>query len=215
MLHLESKCWTLMAKRHSLSIDEARALYGEVVDSTHDFDHVMRVYRLAERIGQAEGADMPVLRTACLLHDIGRADQETGRVPDHAAEGARRARDLLSARPPQFVDAVAHAIAAHRFRGDDVQPRTLEARILYDADKLDAIGAVGIARAFCYGAHQGQPLWGPPDADTHTPVKEFAVKLSRIKDVLFTESARAIAEERHQFMVRFYQRMAAEISGQA
>jgi len=189
-----------MAERRYLSIDEARALYGEVIDSTHDFDHVMRVYRLAERIGQAEGADMPVLRTACLLHDIARADQDTGRVPDHAAEGACRARDLLSARPPQFVDAVAHAIAAHRFRGDDVQPRTLEARILYDADKLDAIGAVGIARAFCYGAHQGQ---------------EFAVKLSKIKDMLFTETARATAEERHHFMVQFFQRMAAEVSGQA
>ena len=96
-----------------------------------------------------------------------------------------------------------------------MQPRTLEARILYDADKLDAIGAVGIARAFRYGVHQGQPLWGPPDADTHTPVKEFAVKLSKLKDMLFTETARAIAEERHHFMVQFFQRMAAEVSGQA
>jgi uncharacterized protein len=215
MLHLESEGWPLMAERCHLSINDARALYGEVVDSTHDFDHVLRVYRLAERIGQAEGADMPVLRTACLLHDIARADQDASRVSDHAAEGARRARDLLSGLPPEFVDAVAHAIAAHRFRGDNVHPRTLEARILYDADKLDAIGAVGIARAFCYGAHQGQPLWGPPDADTHTPVKEFTVKLSKIKDILFTETARAIAEERHRFMVQFFQRMAAEVAGQA
>jgi len=196
-----------------LTIDQARALYDGRDDSTHDFDHVLRVYRLAERIGLAEGADMAVLRTATLLHDIARPDEDAGRVPEHAAEGARRAREILADQPPAFVEAVAHAIEAHRFRVDR-PPQTLEAQILYDADKLDSIGAVGVARAFVYGAHRGQRLWAPPDAEEHTAIKEFAVKLSRVKDTLFTETARAIAQERHTFMVQFFQQMAAEIAGE-
>jgi uncharacterized protein len=196
-----------------LTIDQVRALYDSRADSTHDFDHVLRVYRLAERIGQAEGADMAVLRTATLLHDIARSDQDAGRISDHAAEGARRAREILADGPPEFVEAVAHAIEAHRFRVNR-PPKTLEAQILYDADKLDAIGAVGIARAFAYGAHRGRRLWAAPEADEHTAMKEFAVKLSKIKGTLLTESARAIAEERHAFMVEFFERMAAEVAGE-
>ncbi len=196
-----------------LTIDQARALYDGGADSTHDFDHVLRVYRLAERIGLAEGADMAVLRTATLLHDVARPDQDAGRIPEHAAEGARRARQILAGQPPAFVEAVAHAIEAHRFRVDR-PPQTLEAKILYDADKLDSIGAVGIARAFAYGAHRGQRLWAAPDADEHTAMKEFAVKLSKVKSTLFTETARAIAEERHTFMVEFFRRMAAEVAGE-
>ena len=145
----------------TLTIDQARALYDGAGDSTHDFDHVLRVYHLAERIGQAEGADMAVLRAAALLHDIARRDQDAGRVPEHAAEGARRARQILAGQPPEFVEAVAHAIETHRFRVDR-PPQTLEAKILYDADKLDSIGAVGVARAFAYSAHRGTALVGRP-----------------------------------------------------
>ena len=195
-----------------LAIDQARTLYEATDDSTHDFDHVLRVYNLAELIGRAEGADMEVLRTATLLHDIARADQDAGHASEHAAEGAHRARQILAGQPPGFVEAVAHAIQAHRFRVD-YPPQTLEAKILYDADKLDAIGAVGIARAFAYGAQLGQPLWAAPDANEHTAMKEFAVKLSQIKDTLFTETACWIAEERHAFMVDFFERMQAEVAG--
>jgi uncharacterized protein len=195
-----------------ITTDQARTLYEAAGDSTHDFDHVLRVYHLAERIGQAESADMVVLRTATLLHDIARPDQDSGRVPDHAVEGAHRAQEILDRQPPEFVEAVAHAIETHRFRADH-PPQALEAQILYDADKLDAIGAVGIARAFAYGAHRGQRLWAEPDANEHTPMKEFAVKLNKVKDSLFTETARAIARERHTFMVEFFQRMAAEVAG--
>jgi uncharacterized protein len=195
-----------------LTINQARALYEAAGDSTHDFDHVLRVYHLAARIGQAEGADMTVLGTATLLHDIARPDQDSGRVSDHAIEGARRSQEILDGQPREFVKAVAHAIETHRFRADR-PPQTLEAEILYDADKLDAIGAVGIARAFAYGAHRGQRLWAEPDASEHTAMKEFAVKLSKVKGTLFTKTARAIARERHNFMVEFFERMAAEVAG--
>jgi uncharacterized protein len=195
-----------------LSIEQARALYQAAGDSTHDFDHVLRVYRLAERIGQAEGADMAVLRTAALLHDIARADEDAGQVPDHALEAAARVQMILADQPAPFVRAVAHAIETHRFRANRL-PQTVEAKVLYDADKLDAIGAVGIARAFAYGAYRGQRLWAAPDAGEHTAVKEFVVKLSQVKDHLLTRTASLIAQERHAFMVEFFERMAAEVAG--
>ncbi len=196
-----------------LTIDQARTLYDSAGDSTHDFDHVLRVYRLAEHIGPTEGANMAVLLTATLLHDIARADQDAGVVAEHAAEGARRARQILAEQPPEFVEAVAHAIHAHRFRLER-PPQTLEAKILYDADKLDAIGAVGIARAFAYGAHRGQRLWAASHVAEHTAHKEFHVKLSKVKDTLFTGTALAMAAERHEFMVKFFEWMSAEVAGE-
>jgi uncharacterized protein len=208
-----------------ISIAEARRLYRGA-DAVHDFDHVLRVLRLAERIGQAEGADLSIVRAATLLHDIGREEAAAAGV-DHAALGARRAREILAGRPAPTVEAVAHAIAAHRFRTDP-EPATLEAQVLFDADKLDDIGAVGVARAFAYGGAQRQRLWAPiesvdrdrweaegDDPTVHTPVHEFAVKLSRIKDLLFTPTARTIAADRHDAMVAFFERLSEEVEGLA
>jgi uncharacterized protein len=195
-----------------LTIEQARAYYAN--DSAHDFDHVLRVWANAERIGRQEGAMMDILQTATLLHDIARADQEqTGQ--DHAAVGAQRTRHILgeAGQPADFVEAVCHAIAAHRFRVD-TPPQTLEAKILYDADKLDSIGAVGVARAFAYGGHINRPLWAEDEANIHTALQEFRFKLSKIKDKLFTQTARQIAVERHHFMTHFFDQMAREIAGE-
>ena len=197
-----------------LTINEARTLYSQVEDTTHDFDHVQRVYRLAERIGQEEGADMAVLRTACLLHDIARADQDAGRIKNHAAEGAVRVREVLDGQPPEFVEAVAQAVATHSFRDGNAVPESLEARILFDADKLDAIGAIGVARAFTFGCRRGRRLWAPLSSDEHTAYTEYDVKLRQIKDRLFTPAARAIAQERHTFMTEFFDRLAQEVNGE-
>ena len=207
-----------------ISIEEARHYHGDN-DAVHDFDHVLRVLALAERIGRVEGADMEVVRAAALLHDVARA-QADAKGLDHAAVGAERAREILAEQPAEKIEAVAHAIAAHRFRADSA-PETLEAQVLFDADKLDAIGAVGIARAFAYGGAHGQRLWVPigsvdaarwqeegDDPDTHTPVHEFVVKLSQLKGRLFTSTGRAIAEERHAYMVVFFERLDAEVQGQ-
>ena len=163
----------------ALSVEQARTLYDTVEDTTHDFDHVLRVYHLCERIGQQEGADLDVVLTAALLHDVARRDQDTGRVKDHALEGARRARSILATEPSEFVGAVADAIATHRFRAQTVPPQTLEAKVLFDSDKLDAIGAVGVARAFSYGAQCGQPLWATAGTQFHSPLQEFEVKAKR------------------------------------
>jgi uncharacterized protein len=207
-----------------IDIDEARGYYGSG-DAVHDFDHVLRVLALAERIGRAEGADMPVVRAAALLHDVARAQADAEGL-DHAALGATQAREVLAGQPPAKVEAVAHAVAAHRYRAGP-QPETLEARVLFDADKLDAIGAVGIARAFAYGGAHSQRLWAPvesvdaarwkeegDDPQAHTPVHEFVVKLSQLKGLLYTPTGRAIAEKRHAFMVRFFEHMDAEVQGE-
>jgi len=210
-----------------ITVDEARALYsGE--DAAHSFEHVLRVLKLAERIGQAEGADMEVLRAAVLLHDVARVQEDAG-GPCHAKAGAARAQEILAGHPDHKVRAVAHAIQSHRFRGS-VPPETLEARILYDADKLDAMGAIGVARAYAIAGRCAQRLWarvpagyaerstelarGDVASADHTPVHEYRFKLSRLRDSLSTETARAIASSRHHYMATFFERLEREVRGE-
>jgi uncharacterized protein len=182
-------------------------------DGAHDFDHVLRVLANASYIGQVEGANLDILTVAVLLHDIARAEQRRTGV-DHAEVGAQRAEKILqdAGYPAQFIGSVCHAIETHRFRTGN-PPQTLEARILYDADKLDAIGAIGIARAFAFGGHRSQPLWRESDNGEHTALQEYRFKLSKIKDKLFTPTARKIAEQRHRYMAQFFEQMAAEVNG--
>jgi uncharacterized protein len=204
-----------------ITIEQARAYY-QGADAVHDFDHVLRVLALAERLARAEGADLEIVRTAVLLHDVARSHGDR-LVRDHALAGAKFARRLLAGHLPEKVEAVAHAIAAHRFRAGPV-PQTLEAKVVHDADKLDAIGAIGVARAFAYGGHEGQRLWGnvPPayeesleNRHEHTPVHEYHMKLVKIKGRLLTDSGRQLAEERHAYMVAFFERLECEVHGLA
>ena len=200
-----------------ISVEQARALYA-AGDAAHDFDHVLRVTALAVHIAQAEGADVEIVRTAALLHDIG---LDTGRV-GHEEVAAERAHEILAGQPPEKVEAVAHAIRSHRFRAGP-PPQTLEAKCLFDADKLDAIGAIGVARVFAFGGAAGQRLWAEvPEgydehsaSDEHTPIHEFVVKLAKIKDRLTTETGRRIGQERHDFMAAFFARLEMEVKGGA
>ena len=114
--------------------------------------------------------------------------------------------------PPDFVEAVCHAIATHRFRANN-PPQTIEAQILYDADKLDSIGAIGVARAFAFAGHRNQRLSAADGADDHTPLQEYRQKLVHVKDRLLTASARKLARQRHAYMVAFFEQLAAEIEG--
>jgi uncharacterized protein len=211
---------------HLISIEEARALYGEA-DSVHDFDHILRVLALAESIAHVEGADLTIVRSAALLHDWGRAEAQACEA-NHAEVAADRARSYLISRgiPSHTVEAIVHAIAAHRFRMPPA-PQSLEAQVLFDADKLDAIGAIGIARAFAYGGAHNQRLWAVRDSvsverweetgdepDAHTPVHEFVVKLSRIREQLYTQMGRRMAEERHRYMEAFFNRLDSEVRGE-
>ncbi len=194
-----------------LTLDDVRLLYQN--DVAHDFEHVLRVWANAERIGQAEGARLDILRVAVLLHDIARIDQERHGL-DHAIEGARQARNILSQAdyPPDFIEAVCQAIETHRYRIKK-PPKTLEAKILYDADKLDSLGAIGLARAFAYSGHVQRALWLADDQKISTR-QHLQEKLIKVKETLFTETARQIAMERHQFMEQFVAQISAEIKGE-
>lgn len=201
----------------------ARSLYT-AGDAAHDFDHVLRVTRLAQQIARAEGADVQIVRLAALLHDVPVSDTRES----HHLAAAAYARELLTVRGlgTEQVDKIVHAIEAHRFRDQSIQPDTLEAKCLYDADKLDSIGAIGIARSFAYaGAHDSR-LWiepwttvsdreKKPDGGDYTPVHEFVYKLQRLLATLHTETARQIGRERHAFMVDFYGRLDREMENLA
>ena len=207
-----------------LTVEEARSYYRHASDPAHDFDHVLRVTAMAERIARAEGADLEVVRAAALLHDLGRGGEAER---DHAEIAAEQARRILGARAPDKAEAVAQAILQHRFRSGP-PPASLEARCLFDADKLDSIGAIGAARAFAYAGHVGQRLWAEVTPDyaerfaqgatlpgEHSSNHEFVVKLSQLRDRMTTRTGRAIAEGRHSVMVSFYERLAREARGQA
>jgi len=172
----------------------------------HGFDHTERVVRLCEAIGAREGADMAVLIPAALFHDIARPLEEETGVP-HEEEGARMAASYLrSIRCPEDrIAAVVHAIRAHRY-STGIAPETLEARVLSDADNLDAMGAVGIARTFMQSGEQGRDI---SDATGH-----FHDKLLNLRDRMYTETARKIAEERHAFLVAFLDALNGEICTQ-
>lgn len=210
-----------------IDAETARRYYAEN-DSAHSFEHVLRVWHLAQRIGLVEGADMEILQAAALLHDVARGEQSrTGRC--HAEAGAEMARQILAGQAPDKVAAVARAIAEHRFRGER-GPTSVEARVLYDADKLDAIGAIGIARAYAIAGARKQRLWAKVDqayaarspsegrddleAEEHTPVHEYLFKLSKLAGRMCTEAGRSLAQARHAYMAAFFERLAREVIGE-
>lgn len=205
-----------------LTETQAQQLYI-LGDAAHDFDHIRRVAQLAVHLAQVEGADEEVVLLAAFLHDVPNALHTATRTSHHLA-AAEFARQYLAMQDmaPKAVENVVHCIEAHRFRDQTRQPQTLEAKCLYDADKLDSIGAIGVARAFAFAGNAGARLWTtpltavPPDnakpagAD-YTPVHEYVYKLSRILATLYTPTARAIGAQRHQFMTIFYEQLDAEM----
>ena len=203
--------------------DVARAHFSPARGS-HDWDHCERVYRLCRRIGATEGADLLVLAAAAYLHDIGRADQDrsAGRRC-HAASGAAMARQVLEgcSLSEGRRENIVHCIAAHRFRGGET-PRTVEAKVLFDADKLDAIGAVGVARAFLFAGELGARLHSPRVDVSRaaaytvddTGYREYVVKLSKIGSRMLTPTGRRLAKERHRFMAGFFDRFLEEYEGE-
>ena len=202
--------------------DKAEKLFDGAKGS-HDWEHTLRVYGLCERIGPAEKADMDVLRVAAYLHDIGRADQDsTSGAVCHAEKGAEMARPIVKKLPlsEEQKANIIHCIRAHRFRGK-CQPETAEAKVLFDADKLDAIGAVGVARAFLFAGEVGARLHNPdmkieetmPYSREDTGFREFKVKLCKIRERILTREGKKLAEERHTFMEGFFNRFLEEYEG--
>lgn len=200
-----------------ISIEEARDLYA-AGDAAHDFDHVLRVARLADQIAASEGADRSIVWLAALLHDMPAQEEEVGdHRTTHHLRSAEYARQLLTMRgtAETVIEQVVHCIEAHRYRDRTLQPQTLEARCLYDADKLDSIGAIGVARAFAYAGAHGSRLWIKPaaaiddvenvrSATDYTPVHEYVFKLRWLLDSLHTPAAREIGLRRHAVMAAFF-----------
>jgi uncharacterized protein len=191
---------------------------------SHDWDHTRRVYNLCMHIGEAEGADLEVLGVAAYLHDVGRSCEDASKgAVCHGEKGAEIAAELLGGYPvsDEQRSNIIHCVRSHRFRGN-CQPETLEAKVLFDADKLDAIGAVGIARTFLFAGEVGAKLHNPhiepedtePYSEEDTGYREYTLKLSRIKDRMLTTEGRRLAAERHAFMEAFFDRLTEEYEGE-
>lgn len=190
-------------------------------DSAHDREHVYRVLYTALDIARTEqGVDMDVLISACLLHDIGRQEQFQNPALDHAVVGAEKAHRFMTAHgfPADMVGRVAECIRAHRFRTGEA-PRLIEARILFDADKVDVSGAIGIARTLIYQGHEGEPLYsllpdgrvsdGSGDA-VPSFMQEYRFKLEKLYERFCTARGAQIARARQSAAAAFYEALLSE-----
>jgi uncharacterized protein len=207
------------------SIEQARSWYDDQ-DLVHGFDHVLRVLRMAEHIGSRLEADLDILRAAALLHDAAGAHPADPEVrQNHEQRSAQFARQVLEGEgwTSDAIEAVLHCIRAHRYRGNE-QPESLEARILFDADKLDVLGAFGVARTIGFALQAGQPVYASPSeqflrtgeeepGEPHSAYHEYLFKLRNVRQRLFTDLARTIAEERISLMDRFFGALAEEDAG--
>lgn len=184
-------------------------------DAAHDRDHVYRVLYNALRIARTEkGVDHDVLLAACLLHDIARAEQFADPKKCHARMGAQKAMAFLRENgfDEGFSVHVGDCIRTHRFRSDD-PPASIEAKILFDADKLDVSGAMGMARSLFYCGHVGRVLYTlKPDGsvsdgrgDTEPSLfQEYCFKLEKLYDRFYTAEGARLARQRQQAAARIY-----------
>jgi uncharacterized protein len=200
-----------------------RTLSGE--GSGHDWFHVERVWKNAVHIGEQENVDMFIVELAALLHDI--ADWKFTNGDESA--GPRAARAWLESMnvDENSIGHVCDIIKNLSFKGAGVKTamKTKEGMVVQDADRLDALGAIGIARAFAYGGHKGSELYNPDvKPEFHTTfeqykksrgntINHFYEKLLLLKDLMNTETAKRIAEERHAYMERFLERFLEEWKG--
>lgn len=192
-------------------------------NGSHGWGHTLRVYNLCLHIGEIEKADLKVLQIAAYLHDVGRRiqDESKGSIC-HAEKGAKIASEILKTFPisESQKSNIIHSIRTHRFRGNN-HPETLEAKVLFDSDKLDAVGAIGIGRAFQFagevGARLHNPSVDPNDTEAYsredTAYREYRLKLSKIRDRILTKEGRRIADDRHEFMESFFNRFLKEYKG--
>ena len=191
----------------------------------HDFHHIQRVRLLALRIAPEAGADPFLVELAALLHDI--ADPK---LNDSPAAGKRVLAEFLdgcglpTGIRPRLEDVIERVSFGQGLDGN-AAPKSPELQAVQDADRLDAVGAIGIARAFAYGGSKGHPMHDPGLAPRQgmdqkayrggksTSVNHFHEKLFKLKDLMNTASGRAIAEERHRFMAEYLERFMAEWDG--
>ena len=198
--------------------EEVKALYEEA-DPAHDFSHILRVYQNAQLIGKKEGADMQVLLFSALLHDAGSVSK--GLEDSIQSEQRQKAvLDFLIKKglPKNVQEKVLYSVNVHRF-SKGIIPDTLEAKILQDADRLDALGAIGIARVFMTGGTLGRALYNPIDPfcknrepdDRKWNLDHFYKKLLKLESGMHTKTARRLADRRTEVLKRYLLDLEQEI----
>lgn len=209
-----------------LNFEQAKEWYKNT-DAVHDFSHIERVYRMAERLAITEGADLEIVGAAALLHDADGTTPGSDVRKEHHLRSAEFAENILKSEgwPEDRIKAVQHCIRAHRYRDDREPPATIEAKCLFDADKLDVLGAIGAVRVVVYAALAGTPFYSEPSAqfletgkeipgELHSAYHEYLFKLRNVEKRLFTDTARALARERGLYLEHFFQQLIAEINGE-
>lgn len=202
---------------------ESAAEYYPENDPVHGFDHVLRVRRVALQIARRVGADLEIVDAAALLHDAADAvPTEAGARSQHELSSAELARHVLENEgwPEEEVEQVLHCIRSHRYRGSE-EPHSLEAQVLFDADKLDVLGAYGIARTLGYAQQAGEPAYAPvskqfvetgvrENGEPHSAYHEYLFKLRHVPGRLHTPPAKELAEQRLPLLHGFFRQLARE-----
>lgn len=200
---------------------EVQQRFSTFDDPAHGWEHVRRVYDLALRIADEEGADRLIVGSAALLHDIGRLINRKG--TPHALLSVEESRGILKQYPleAEQVEAILHAIVAHSF-SQGIEPRTLEARVVRDADRLDGLGALGILRWAITGTIKRKPQtksYHPEDPfgeqhelnDRLYMLDHFYIKLLKLEEGMYTTTGRALAQRRTAYMRAYLQELRAEL----
>jgi len=194
-------------------------------DFSHGFTHIQRVLTFCFVIGKKEGGDLETLEAAALLHDIARNQEDSGEIEDHAKEGAKLAEKILKeiGFPEEKIQNVVHCVFVHRSKGEP--PQTIEAKILQDADRLDALGAVDVARVIG-SSFQSKEFNRPvyidepyvDENDGHKSAIHYlihkTVQPKRKPENFNTETGRKIAKERFKFSLEFIDRFIKEWHGE-
>jgi uncharacterized protein len=165
-------------------------------DPVHDFSHIERVYRMSDRLARAEGADLEIVHAAALLHDADGTTPGSAARLEHHLRSAEFAAQVLRAEgwTQDRIESVQHCIRAHRFRDDREPPATIEAKCIFDADKLDVLGAIGAVRVVVYAALAGTPTYAAPSpqfletskeipGELHSAYHEYLFKLRNVEKV--------------------------------
>lgn len=198
----------------------ARVWAAQPADGAHDLGHLRRVWKTARLIAMDVPADPQVLMAACFFHDLVNLPKDAPNRAEASTLSAQAAVAFLRGDgfPVAKLDAVAHAIAAHSFSAG-IAPETPEARILQDADRLEALGAIGIARMFHVAGQMGGGLFDADDPmalqrgldDRRFALDHLQTKLLRLPETMQTEAGRAMAEERADWLMSFRTRLLSEI----
>jgi uncharacterized protein len=211
-----SGAWEL----HRAAIEQYAHQTGERADAAHDMAHLARVVATAQRLAQEEGAAIDVVMPAAWLHDCVHVPVTSPDRPRASVMAGDEAVALLAriGYPAALHDAVHHAIAAHSFSAR-IAPRTIEAKVVQDADRLDAIGAIGIARCLMLGGQLGRALYASDDpfceqrspSDAVSSIDHFYTKLLTLAATMQTESGRREAARRTAFMQAYLGQLRSEI----